>query len=423
MTNFSLKIDVPATAPHPLLGKAQADLRKLYDDGLPLLKLAEANDDLSEIMRIADGFKAVADTLILVGIGGSSLGAEAVCAIAKTPNNMRFMVMDNPDPATFAAMKHEINPKRTAWLMVSKSGGTLETIAQILLIIKWLEAEITDNKSEYYANHCHIITEAKDSPLTKIAKYFHIPTSAHDAELGGRWSCLSNVGLIPAATIGVDIAAFRQGTKSALHNALYGVALYGGDSLRGEKNYALESANFAVMQMSQGRAIHAIMPYADSLAFTSSWCRQLISESLGKDGVGITPLAALGTVDQHSMLQLLLGGGDDKFYTIITAQQAGLGETFDAQLAEMFGFGYLGGKTLGDVLDAFQHGTVESLRAAGRIVRTIHLPEINAYCLGELLMLIMLETIYASSLMNVNPFDQPSVEDSKIYAKNALGAS
>ena len=409
MNDFSLKIDVPATKPHPNLSKAKADLQHFYDDGLPLLRLAENEGDLAEINQIADGFKAVADVLVLVGIGGSSLGAEAVCSLVKSPNKMRFMVMDNPDPATFASMKQELNPKRTAWLMVSKSGGTLETIAQVLLVLKWLETEIGTSE---IAKYCHIITEAKDSALTKIAKHFNIPTSAHDSELGGRWSCVSNVGLIPASTMGIDIAAFRQGTKAALHNALHCA-----------NNYALESANFAVTEAENGRSIHAIMPYADSLAFTASWCRQLISESLGKDGVGITPLAALGTVDQHSMLQLLLGGSDDKIFTIITSAQAGQGEIFDDKLAEVSGFSYLKGKALGDVLDAFQHGTVESLKANGRLVRTIHLPTINAYCLGELLMLIMLETIYAASLMGVNAFDQPAVEDSKIYAKRALGVA
>ncbi len=408
MNDLSIKINIPVTEAHSNFDKAKADLQRMYDDGLPLLRLAESDADLAEIAGISDGFKAVADVLVLVGIGGSSLGAEAVCAVG-AQNNMQFMVMDNPDPATFAAMKAQLNPKRTAWLMVSKSGGTLETIAQTLLILQWLEAEIGAGE---IAGKCHIITEMKDSPLRKLATHYGIPTSAHDAELGGRWSCVSNVALIPASAIGIDIAAFRRGTKSALHNALHGAT-----------NYALESANFAVTQAQVGRSIHAIMPYADSLSFTASWCRQLISESLGKDGVGITPLAALGTVDQHSMLQLLLGGIDDKIFTIITARQAGAGETFDAKLADICGFNYLHGKTLGDVLDAFQHGTVESLKAAGRAVRTIHLPAIDAYHLGELLMLIMLETIYAASLMNVNAFDQPAVEDSKIYAKRALGAA
>jgi glucose-6-phosphate isomerase len=409
MNAFPLHVTIPQTQPHAKLAQAEQALKDLHAQKLPLLDLAARSDDLAEINTIAARFRGIADTLVLVGIGGSSLGAEAVCAIADTNNQMRFLVMDNPDPVSFAAIKATVNPKRTAWLMVSKSGGTLETIAQLLLIFDWLEQEIGKDGIK---EKCYIITEPKDSALTRLATYYAISTSPHDPELGGRWSCVSSVGLIPAATMGLDIAAFRAGTKAVLDHALNSTA---------SDNIPLASANFSVVNAEAGRSIHAIMPYSDSLHFTASWCRQLISESLGKDGVGITPLAALGTVDQHSMLQLLLGGTDDKIYTLITATQSGKGEPFAASLAKVAGMEYLAGKTLGDVLDAFQHGTVESLQAKGRLVRTIHLDAIDAYHLGALLMLIMLETIYAATLMQVNAFDQPAVEDSKIYAKRALG--
>jgi glucose-6-phosphate isomerase len=409
MTNIPLKITIPATKSHQFLEVARADLQKLYQDNLPLLKLAETDVDLAEINSVAKHFQSFADTLVLVGIGGSSLGAEAICAIAPQPNNMRFLVLDNPDPTSFANLKVSLNPHKTAWLMVSKSGGTLETTAQCLLVLDWLQASIG---AEKIAHNCRIITENKDSALTRLAKHFNIPHLLHDSLLGGRWSCVSLVGLIPAATMGIDVAAFRRGTKAVLNHAL---------NSKIEDNLILISANFNVMNYMEGRNIHAIMPYCDELWFTASWCRQLISESLGKDNVGMTPLAALGTVDQHSMLQLMLGGGDDKIYTLITTTQIGKGEIIPAELAKIAGMSDVAGKTLGDILNAFQIGAKDALQAKGRLVRNIHLDLIDSEHLGALLMFIMLETIYAASLMEINAFDQPAVEESKGYAKKVLG--
>jgi glucose-6-phosphate isomerase len=409
MSNIPLKIEIPKTNPHQRLSDAKTDLKKLYDDNLPLLKLAESDADLAEINEVAKHFQSFADTLVLIGIGGSSLGAEAIAAIAHQPNKIRFLVLDNPDPVSFAAIKATLNLEKTAWLMVSKSGGTLETTSQCLLVLNWLQSEIGQKK---IAHNCRIVTENKDSALTRLAKHFNIPHLFHDENLGGRWSCVSLVGLIPAATLGIDIAAFRRGTKAVLSHAL---------NSKIEDDLILQSANFNVVNYEAGRNIHAIMPYVDSLWFTASWCRQLISESLGKNGVGMTPLAALGTVDQHSMLQLMLAGGDDKIYTLITVAQNNQGEPIPAELAAVAGMSDVAGRTLGDMLNAFQIGTIQALQSEGRLVRTIHLQEVNAETLGALLMFIMIETIYGASLMQVDAFDQPAVEISKGFAKKVLG--
>ncbi len=383
--------------------------KALYDKGLPLFRLPEMTDDLEEITQVAQRIKAQSDTLVLVGIGGSSLGAEAVTAL-RDVSDVRFEVMDNPDPVSFENATRTIDPERTSWLFVSKSGGTLETISQILILLKWLEERI--GKTEV-GKRCIVVTEPKPSALTTLGHHYGIPTYAHDPELGGRWSCISNVGMLPAAVCGLDIGAFRAGVNATLQHALHSAD---------HENLPLQGALYGIRQEARGRNTHAIMPYVDQLEKTAAWCRQLISESLGKQGKGITPLAAMGTVDQHSMMQLLLDGPDNKYFTVIVTDQKGKGAAIPADLAELCGLGYLGGKPLGNVLDAFQKGTIGSMQGSKRPVRTIHLPALDAFHLGALLMYFMLETVFIALMLGVDAFDQPAVEDSKIRAKKLLGA-
>jgi glucose-6-phosphate isomerase len=384
-------------------------LKQLHARHIPLLTLPDTTDDLAEIEAVAARIQAQSDVLVLVGIGGSSLGAEAVTALRPVTHSLVFEVMDNPDPETFAQMKSTLNPARTSWLFVSKSGGTIETVSQILIVLKWLEDTIG---KQGIAERCVIVTEPKPSSLTTLATHYHIPAYAHDPELGGRWSCISNVGMLPAASCGLDIRAFRKGTQAMLHHAL---------NAKASDNMPVQGALYGVRQEARGRNTHTIMPYIDQLEKTASWCRQLISESLGKQGKGITPLAALGTVDQHSMLQLLLDGPDNKYFTVIVTEQHGKGDIIPSDLAELCDLGYIGGKPLGNILDAFQKGTVGSMQGSKRPVRTIHMPAMDAFHLGALLMYFMLETVLIAQMIGVDAFDQPAVEDSKIRAKKVLG--
>ncbi len=390
--------------------QALSGLKRLYDDGLPLLKLVEQTNDLAEIQQIADTIIAQSDTVVLVGIGGSSLGAEALTALRPIGHSVKLEVMDNPDPDSFAVRKATLDPKTTSWLFVSKSGGTLETVSQVMMVLDWLENAI--GKDEI-AKRCTIVTEPKPSAMTTLADHYSIPRYTHDPELGGRWTCVANVGLVPAAACGVDIQAFRRGCHTMLQHTL---------STDIQDNQPLQGALYGVRQAEQGRNTHAIMPYMDRLKYMAAWCRQLVSESLGKQGKGITPLAALGTVDQHSMLQLLLDGPDNKYFTVVTADQEGKGSNVPSALAKLCGLDYLADIPLGNVLNAFQRGTIGSMQASKRPVRTIHMPALDAFHLGALLMSVMLETILIAQMIGVDAFDQPAVEDSKIRAKKVLGA-
>jgi glucose-6-phosphate isomerase len=218
--------------------------------------------------------------------------------------------------------------------------------------------------------------------------------------------------MLPAASCGLDVRALRAGVNAMLQHTLRAPVA---------TNLPVQGALYGVRQEAQGRTTHTIMPYVDTLEKTAAWCRQLISESLGKQGKGITPLAAMGTVDQHSMLQLLLDGRDDKYFTVIVTEQVGRGAEIPTTLAALAGLSYLGGKPLGDVLDAFQKGTIGSIQGSKRPVRTIHMPKVDAFHLGALLMYFMLETVLIAQMIGVDAFDQPAVEDSKIRAKKVLG--
>jgi glucose-6-phosphate isomerase len=231
----------------------------------------------------------------------------------------------------------------------------------------------------------------------------------HDPGVGGRFSVLTNVGLLPASILGLDIAAVRAGAAAALAPVL-------------EKRAPADvpSAVGAAVSVAAGKPITVMMAYADRLERFTRWYVQLWAESLGKDGKGTTPLAALGPVDQHSQLQLFNAGPRDKLFTIVTAAATGRGPRIEADLAKLAGEPDFAGKTMGDLVAAQGRATAETLAKNGCPVRTMHLAKLDEKSLGELLMHFMLETIIAAHLIGVDAFDQPAVEEGKVLAKTYL---
>jgi glucose-6-phosphate isomerase len=238
----------------------------------------------------------------------------------------------------------------------------------------------------------------------------------HDPGLGGRFSVLSNVGLLPAALAGLDIAAIRNGAAVALAPVLAGKAA-------AEVPAALGAALAVALAEGNGKSLSVLMAYADRLQQFTRWYVQLWAESLGKNGKGTTPLAARGPADQHSQLQLFIGGPRDKLFTLVTTAMAGAGPRIDADLAADAGEPGMAGKTMGDLVAAQGRATAETLANNGCPVRTIHVPKLDEAALGELLMHFMLETIIAAHLLGVNAFDQPAVEDGKLLTKTYLAGA
>jgi glucose-6-phosphate isomerase len=393
-------------------GAALARLRRARADGsLALLGLPERSDDLDVCRPVADAYRARFAEVVVLGTGGSSLGGQALTALADAAGGgPRLHFLDNVDPKTFGTLTARLDWARAGVLAISKSGGTAETLAQLLALLPALEAATGPDD---LAGRVTVITDPQDNPLRRLAARCGFTCLDHEPGIGGRFSVLSNVGLLPAMIAGLDAAALRTGAGAVLDQTLAADEPAAAPPALG--------AALAVGLLGERRIAQSVlMPYVDRLAVFARWYRQLWAESLGKDGTGLTPIAALGAVDQHSQLQLYLAGPRDKMFTLVQLETAGQGPSIDPAAEDDEALAYLRGRTLGDLMDAMARATAETLARHGRPVRVIRLARLDEEVLGALFMHFMLETIIAADLLGVNAFDQPAVEESKVLARQYL---
>jgi glucose-6-phosphate isomerase len=374
----------------PILAETKPATDRLRAWSLPLLKLPARRDDLAAIENVARSFRDL-DEVVVLGTGGSSLGGQTVCAVSDR-RSPRLHFHDNVDPHTFGLLLATLDPKRTGVIAISKSGTTAETLAQLVILLKWGAARFC------------VVTEPKDSPLSRLARAHNMAMLDHDPGIGGRYSVLSVTGALPATIAGVDAVALRQGAAEVLDGTL--------------EAPATGAALALALWRRKGATQTVLMPYCDRLATFALWFRQLWAESLGKNGAGTTPIRAVGTVDQHSQLQLYLAGPRDKMFTLILLDCAKEGPVIDAKLAS--GLDYLAGKPLGALMDAEGRATYETLLRNGRPTRLIRIAKLDESVMGALLMHYMLETIITAHLLGVDPFDQPAVEEGKILTREYL---
>lgn len=400
-------------------------LRARHDDGgLRLLKLPAERADIAQINDAASALRAGSTDIVFLGTGGSSLGGQTLAQLAgyavpgvgalrATP---RLHFMDNLDPLSFGELLAKLPLATTRFVAISKSGGTGETLMQTAAALSACkDAGLGDKIPQIFLGLSEPAKPGKKNGLRELLGAFNVPFLEHDTGVGGRFSVLTNVGLLPAAVIGLDIAAIRDGAAAALAPVL---------AKKAPANVpaALGAALSVSLAETRGKTVAPIMAYADKLEKFAKWYVQLWAESLGKDGKGTTPLAALGPVDQHSQLQLFIAGPRDKFFTVITTDAAGKGPKIAPDLAKLAGEADFGGKTIGDLVAAQGRATAETLARNGCPVRTFHVATIDERSLGELLMHFMLETIIAAHLLGVDAFDQPAVEEGKVLAKKYLAA-
>ena len=384
------------------------------DGSLPLLRLPEARDDLAMLKPVADAYRTQFDDVVLLGTGGSSLGGQTLCRLADCgfgprEGTPKIHFFDNVDPHSIQAMLHSVDLDRTGFLVVSKSGSTAETLTQFFICFK----AARDALGEKAAANFTAITEPGDNVLRRLATEHGIATLDHDPGVGGRYSALSLVGLLPAMIAGLDPVAIREGAAAVLAPVLEGAAP---DSVEPAIGAALSMG----LATENGISTTVVMPYIDRLADFGLWFRQLWAESLGKNGKGTTPVNALGTTDQHSQLQLYLDGPRDKLFTVMMLACAGDGPAVDPALANDESLSYLAGKTIGDLMDAEQRATAETLIRNNRPTRIFRLETLDEKMMGALMMHFMLETIIAAHLLGVDPFDQPAVEEGKILTRQYL---
>ena len=351
--------------------------------------------------------------MVVLGIGGSALGIKMLkntfldSVNKKSKCNVR--VCDNIDSDTFITMLNNLNLKKTMFNVVTKSGSTSETLAQMMIVISRMKRKKID-----ISKHI-VITTTKDNALYNFAIENNIPTCLIPESVGGRFSVLSSVGLLPAVVMGIDIVKLLKGARAGIENA----------KLTNEKNIAFTSAFINYTYLTKGRTNLVTMPYSDRLALVPEFFAQLWGESLGKKynlkgeevHAGQTPIKSLGVTDQHSQLQLYSEGIDDKVIMFMTVNKCEYDEVIDGDidLAK-----HLKGTTLKGLLDYEYISTSFSLVEVGRPNYTIDIDKISEESIGELIVFMEMMTAFMGSMLKVNAFDQPGVELSKIYTKGCL---
>jgi glucose-6-phosphate isomerase len=412
-----------------MLARLEPRLKSLREDyalgALPLLRVPERRNDIAAARAALAALTRDARTLVFFGTGGSGLGGQTLAQLGGwgipgddgnggQRGRPRTRFYDNLDPRTLERALSSLDLSTTCFVVISKSGNTPETLVQAMAAIEAVRAGGLENRiPELFLGLTEPRSEATNG-LRDLCEALSIPTLPHDPKIGGRFSVLTNVGLLPALARGLDVEALREGAASVVKGLL-------GAPAPGDFGPAVGAAVAIGLAKERGVKVSVMLPYSDRLSRFAAWYVQLWAESLGKSGEGTTPVGALGPVDQHSQLQLYLDGAPQHVITVVRENCAGSGPRVAPDLAEIAHAGYLSGKTAGDLVAAQQVAIPEALLAAGRPVRTIDLDRLDERALGTLLMHFMLETILAGHLLGVDPFDQPAVESGKIITRRYLG--
>ena len=416
-------------------GGVQAEVRRRRAAGeYGFYGLVDQAESVREISAFAEGLGQAHDHVVVLGIGGSALGARALLTALRRPawNEWddegrdffpRLTVLDNVDPTTIDAALRRIDPRRVLVNVISKSGGTAETMAQYLVVRAWLEEAL--GGAAY--RHLVFTTDPERGALRELAARESIATLSVPPGVGGRFSVLSPVGLLPAALVGIDIAALLAGARRAVERAESDDLMQNPAALYAALHWAADTA--------LGARLDVLMPYTDRLREFAEWYRQLWAESLGKRvdrqgrivHTGPTPVAAVGATDQHSQVQLFMEGPFDKVITFAVVEDLGEDVKIPAGSAASNApplpkdLAYLPGHTLGELLRAEYEATAAALAQMGRMSCTLRLPDLSAETLGEAIMFFQIATGYAGVYYGIDPFDQPGVELGKQLTYGAMG--
>ena len=373
---------------------------------------------VEDILQTAKLIRKRFENFVVLGIGGSALGPiavfQALCHLRhnELPKSKRkapkLYIEDNVDPERMQALLDVIDLDKTVFNVVTKSGATSETMAQYLIIMNLLKEKYGDKANE----HMIATTSQNKGNLIKIAKMENLKTFYIPDGVGGRFSQLCPVGLLPAAVLGIDI-------KEMLCGAKYMDKLCSNKNVK--KNPALLSALMQVLAMRNGKNISVMMPYADSLKYIADWYCQLWGESLGKAvnnngetvNVGQTPVKALGVTDQHSQVQLYREGPFDKVITLIGVDNFRTTVEISNGCEDINDVNFLCGHTMNELITKERMATEYALTTAKRQNYTIYLPEVNAFTIGELLFMFEMQTAYAGAMLDIDTFNQPGVEGGK----------
>jgi glucose-6-phosphate isomerase len=390
------------------------------EGGLPFAELPYRSADVVEIRRAADAARRDFDTVVVLGIGGSALGAEALTtALGTIAGDVNVVVADSIDPETMQALLSSVDLRRTLFNVVSKSGDTAETMARFLIVRDRLMRELG---AVDYKSHLLVTTEAQRGSLRQIVNDEGFASLAVPPDVDGRFGALTAMGLFPAAAAGADIDALLAGA-AAMDERSRNAA----DALA-DPPLVLAGLLWHLAAR-RGARILVLMSYSERLAALAEWFSQLWVGSLcravdrtgRKVEWGQTAVRARGTADQHSHLQLYVEGPRDKVVLFLRVEDHGEGLTVPAAYQDLEDVACLGGHSLGAVLNAEQSATEFALGRGGRPSVTVTLPAVTPFFVGQLVYLFELATVGAAYLADVEPFGQPAVDQSKALTYALLG--
>lgn len=409
-----------------------ADLNKRKDkpgQWLQWMNLGYSEETIWYAKEFASMVENRFENVLVLGIGGSALGGIAVTEALLKPywnllsaeernNYPRIFFLDNIDPDTMQGLLNMLDLKKTLVNVITKSGSTAEIMSQYMILKDLLEKELGDD----YRKNIVVTTDKNVGVLKQLADQEGYKTFIIPDDVGGRFSVFSAVGLVPFALVGIDIDELTNGIKD-MDLALKNTDIH--------ENIAAQNALIHyLMDTQKGKKLSVMMPYSSRLRYVADWYAQLWAESLGKEydkngnkvNVGPTPIKALGVTDQHSQIQLYNEGPNDKLMTFIRV------ENFDTTIEipnifEYTGIGYLGGKTINDLLNAEADSTKVALSDYCRPTLTISIDKITPYSMGQLLYMLEVQTAIAGELYNIDTFNQPGVEQAKNYTYALMGRS
>ncbi|MFN4305650.1 glucose-6-phosphate isomerase [Sulfurihydrogenibium azorense] len=369
--------------------------------------------DTQDIKTLAKEIRENFDYFVVIGIGGSALGNQMIQEAINgfNYNNFEFpklYILDNVDPEKFGNILDLIDIRKTIFNVITKSGSTVETMANFAIIYTTLKELLPDT----YKNHLIFTTDPEKGFLRKFGQLEGIKTLDIPPAVGGRFSVLTSVGLLSAAVCGIDIDALLEGAKKA-------------DKICSKTSIVIENPAYLIGLIhyiaaeKKGKSISVMMPYFERLSSFVDWYRQLWAESLGKQGYGQTPVKAIGTIDQHSQIQLFREGPKDKIVTFIQVEKSLRDFKIPSDLPPEIS--YLSGYTLKEILDMELLGTRAALTKSKVPNLTITIDELNPYNLGMLIYIYELATGFTGYLYKINPFDQPAVEEGKNFAYGLMG--
>lgn len=412
----------------PFLGRASEATDRLVarcDSGdLGFFRLPRDPSVVDDVLELVAGLPAGLTDAIVLGIGGSSLGARAVCDALLDPipsavhSGLRVHFPDNSDPHRFGRLIARLDPARTLVIVVSKSGGTLETAAQMHIAIEWLERNLGGASAR---DRVVAVTDPERGALRAFAEEKKFRTLPIPSNVGGRFSVLTAAGLLPVALAGLDVRDLLEGARDMMH------ACERRDAR--ENPAAMLAALHAAHMRLRGHDLHVTMPYSDALRTFTAWHVQLWAESLGKRldlsgqvvETGATPIQAVGATDQHAQVQLFVEGPRDKLVSFIRVERP---TGPDPVVPPSQGpHAFIAGKSLHTILLAELEGTALALASDGRPSLTLEVKQLDAHTLGALFMLYETTTALMGDLLGVDPFDQPGVERGKRITNALLGGA